>query len=336
MGKFLKREVKNIDYLKLAKYAAGAVAAVLVCGFLRLEYAYSAGIITMLTIQDTKKETVWVTLKRLAVFVMMTLLSAGIFSALGYHVWAFGVLLVPYLFLCLLLDMKEAVVPVAVLCTHYLSSKSCGFSMIGNEFLLLMIGAGIGVFLNLFMPDLTPRLKQYRQSVDDKIVSIVRRMAVYIEKEDKTGYNDECFAALEKMLAELKSAALRYMNNHFLEEKDYYYGYMQMRLRQCNILKHIYADIVRIGRVPKQAEPLAAFLRRIADEFHENNDAEELLLCLNELEENYSEEELPASRQEFENRAILYHILKDLEIFLEIKREFSAGFPAADKELGKR
>ena len=33
----------------------------------------------------------------------------------GYHVWAFGIVLIPYLFSCMALDMKEAIAPIAVL-----------------------------------------------------------------------------------------------------------------------------------------------------------------------------------------------------------------------------
>ena len=36
----------------------------------------------------------------------------------------------------------------------------------------------------------------------------------------------------------------------------------------------------------------------------------------------YEQQELPATRQEFENRSMLYHILEDMKSFLEIKKKF--------------
>lgn len=75
------------------------------------------GIITLLTIQDTKKETVKIAAKRIVIFIIMTILSAAVFPLAGYHVWAFGVVLIPYLICCIALDMKEAIAPIAVLCT---------------------------------------------------------------------------------------------------------------------------------------------------------------------------------------------------------------------------
>lgn len=86
--------MKTEETIKLIKYVTGSVAAVLLAAALQLQFAYAAGIITLLTIQDTKKETVRITAKRMIIFVIMTILSAVIFPLAGYHVWAFGIVLI--------------------------------------------------------------------------------------------------------------------------------------------------------------------------------------------------------------------------------------------------
>lgn len=196
--------------------------------------------------------------------------------------------------------------------------------MIGNELLILVIGAGIGVLCNLFMPDGREQLVRYQRSVDDKMVHILQRMALYIELEDKSDYTGNCFEELDGMLADLKKEALYYMNNHLIGEDDYYYEYMQMRAKQCNILKRIYADIIRLTATQEQGKKLAEFIRKTAVEFTEKNDTQGLLSELEQLHGYYERQELPATRQEFENRSMLYHILEDMKIFLEIKKEFIA------------
>lgn len=125
------------------------------------------------------------------------------------------------------------------------------------------------------------------------------------------------------MLADLKKESLYYMNNHFLGENDYYYEYMQMRARQCSILKRVYSDIIRLTTAPEQVKALADFINKTADEFNENNDVQELLTDIEALRDDYTRQELPKSREEFENRAMLYHILEDMKVFLEIKRDFA-------------
>lgn len=315
-------KIKTDETITLIKYVTGSVAAVLLAAALQLQFAYAAGIITLLTIQDTKKETVRVTVKRMIIFFIMTILSAMIFPLAGYHVWAFGIVLIPYLLCCMALDMKEAIAPIAVLCTHYISAQSCSATMIINEFLVLIIGAGIGTLWNLFMPDGKRHLIVYQRIVDDKIVNILKRMALYIEREDKSDYTGSCFDELDAMLADLKKEALRYMNNHLIKEDDYYYEYMLMRARQCNILKRIYADIIRLTATPEQGKKLADFIQKTADEFTEQNDVSTLLSELEKLHSDYERQELPVTRQEFENRSMLYHILEDMKSFLEIKRKF--------------
>lgn len=318
--------MKKEDIIKLIKYVVGSVVAVLLAAALRLEFAYAAGIITLLTIQDTKKETVKIAAKRIVIFIIMTILSAAIFPLAGYHVWAFGVVLIPYLICCIALDMKEAIAPIAVLCTHYISAGSCNAGMILNEFLILVIGAGVGILLNMFMPDSRAKLVEYQRTVDDKMIHILKRMALYMERDNKSDYTGECFDELDKMLINLKKEALYYMNNHFLGENDYYYEYMQMRARQCSILKRVYSDIVRLTTTPQQVRALADFVERIAVEFAEENDVQGLLEELEALKESYTVSELPKSREEFENRAMLYHIMEDLKVFLQIKREFFNKF----------
>ena len=285
--------MKTEETIKLIKYVTGSVAAVLLAAALQLQFAYAAGIITLLTIQDTKKETVRITAKRMIIFVIMTILSAVIFPLAGYHVWAFGIVLIPYLFSCMALDMKEAIAPIAVLCTHYVSAKSCSPSMILNEFLILMIGAGIGTLWNLYMPDGRRQLLEYQKTVDDKIVYILHRMAIYIELEDKTDYTGSCFDELDAMLVNLKKEALRYMNNHLITEDDYYYEYMQMRARQCVILKKNICGHHPPDHYAGQGKALADFIRQTADEFAEQNNVETLLSELERLRHHYEQQQLP-------------------------------------------
>ena len=54
----------------------------------------------------------------------------------------------------------------------------------------------------------------------------------------------------------------------------------------------------------------------------EINNPEELERRLQGIFEGMKQEELPKSREEFESRALLYHILMDLESFLSYKRIF--------------
>lgn len=315
----------NINYMKWIKLVIGAVAACLLAQALKLQYSVAAGIITLLSIQDTKKETILISVKRIIIFVVMTVLSALIFPTAGFSIWGFGIILLPYLFICLALKMPEAIAPIAVLCTHYMASASVSVEMIYNEFMILMIGAGIGVLFNLFMPDNMAKIKAFQKETDQRIMGILHRMSVNLLKEDKSEYTGSCFADLEQVLGSLKKEAKLYMDNHVIESEDYFLQYMNMRLRQCSRLKQIYEDIVRIHIVVDQAKPISDFLEKISVEFSEENDVEELLTGTAKLEEHYRKSELPKTREEFESRAILFEILSNIKAFLQIKRDFATS-----------
>ena len=72
------------DPIKIAKISVGAVAAAAVSYALGLQYAVSAGIICLLTIQDTRKETLKITLKRLGAFCGGAVLSFAVFCIFGF------------------------------------------------------------------------------------------------------------------------------------------------------------------------------------------------------------------------------------------------------------
>lgn len=66
----------------------------------------------------------------------------------------------------------------------------------------------------------------------------------------------------------------------------------------------------------------ASFLKRWAASLHEYNNALELLERLEEHRHRFKLSELPASRREFETRAVLYEAADSLQHLLELKRDF--------------
>ena len=63
----------------------------------------------------------------------------------------------------------------------------------------------------------------------------------------------------------------------------------------------------------------------MADYVVEMNIPDQQIEKLEEISEQMKQEELPKTREEFEGRALLYHILMDLEEFLVYKKRFVSG-----------
>ncbi len=72
----------------------------------------------------------------------------------------------------------------------------------------------------------------------------------------------------------------------------------------------------------EQTRLLSEFTNDVAINIHEDNDCIKLIDKLDLLRKYYKMMELPKNRIEFENRALLFQFLNDLEDFLIIKKEF--------------
>ncbi len=183
--------------LKLLKIAIGSAAAIFLADRLGLNYSTSAGIITLLTIQDTRRETIMIAAKRIGAFLLATVLAYGLFQLFGYHVFSFGIFLLLFIAGCMSLRLQDAVSINAVLATHYLMEKNMSFSLIGNEALILLIGAGIGTLLNLYMPGKSREIRAMQYQLEEDLRTVLLRMSEYIKKEDKSDYTGNCFDKLQ-------------------------------------------------------------------------------------------------------------------------------------------
>lgn len=321
----------GINYVKWIKLCLAVPLAMVIAGALGLSFAPSAGIITLLTVFDTRQETFFTALKRVTAFGIMIALCKIIFGIAGVSVPAYAVFISLFLYICYLLRLEAAIAMNAVLATHFLSEGSVSLAMIGNESLLFLVGTGMGILVNLIMPKNLRKIREKQKQTDEAIKAILFRMSEYICREDRSGYTGTCFAPLDELLLSLKEEALIHIQNTFYENDRYFLEYMHMRTRQCESLKDIYGSIIELSGVPKQAQDISAFIQEIGESFHEMNNAEKLLARLKELTDFYKETPLPQSREEFENRAVLFYILRCLENFLQEKRDFVQTLTEAEK-----
>ena len=158
--------LKQVNWMKALKIAGGGVAAILLAEALGLQNAASAGIITLLTVQNTRRETVMSSVRRFAGFGIMTLLSLPIYHFCGTAPWSFGIVLLLLLLLCYAFRMDDATPINAVMATHYMFAGGVSIGMVGNEILLLVIGSGIGVCLNWFMPRNLKKIHEMQRQLD--------------------------------------------------------------------------------------------------------------------------------------------------------------------------
>lgn len=308
--------------IKSLKIAIAAIAAIALAGELGLQYSATAGIITVLSIQNTKKETLKSAGRRGLAFLCALVLSALCFTLIGYNLWAFAVYLLLFALLCLMAGWGEAIAMDSVLVTHLLAEQSIAPGILCNEMLLFLIGTGFGILVNLHLHRKEKEFRRLADEADSQIKGILHRMSCWLPREDKTEYGPGCFENLERALEEAKLCAAANYNNAVLRGSTYELDYIEMREQQSIILKEIYGNIKSIVYLPEQAEQVAELLGQIEQDYHRDNTVEGLLKRLDSLLLHMKEQELPGSREEFEARAILFYILMQIRNFLELKRDF--------------
>lgn len=324
---------QKINMLKAAKIGLGAAAAMLIATLAGLSYASSAGIITVLSIQNTKRETVFIILKRSCAFAIAMLIAFVCFSIFGYQIWAIGIFLCLFAAVCNLFSFQDAIAMDSVLITHFYAEQSMNLYWIRNEVLLLVIGAGIGMLMNLYIPGNEKEIRRNQRRIEEMMRDILGRMSEVLLQASKENYDGKCFSALEQKLKEGISKAADERDNSLITDTKYFMKYMEMRTEQTEVLKKIYENICLLDRIPSQTYVISEFFGKISRGFHEYNNVESLSKDLEIIREGMKEEPLPSNREEFENRALLYRILYELEDFLALKKRFVEGLQ--EKEIEK-
>lgn len=319
-------------YSKVLKIAVGSAIAIMIAYASGLNYAVSAGIIALLTLQDTKKETLIVSLMRIGAFVLAVIIAFITFSIFSYNPIAYGIFLLLFVGICYYLKMYDAIPINAVLATHYLLEENMSLALIGNEAFLLLIGVCIGFLMNFYIPSNVKQIRKEQRIIEEDIKILLLRMAEKLLTADKSDYNDKCFGLLEEHISFGLKHAYTNMNNTFFEETRYYIEYMEMRKQQYKILKEIYEKIVTLTTVPLQAHAVADFIKKISDTLAESYNAKDLIVREEALLSKLKESPLPVTRDEFENRAVLYMILKDFRIFLKMKEGFADSLTKEQKD----
>lgn len=321
-----KNKFQKINLLLLFKASLGSAIAIFLANRFNLLHSSSAGITTLLTLQNTKKETIMISFKRIIAFIIAIIIGRIILTNFGYTTIAFGVFIFIFVAICNLLSLQDGIVMNAVLITHSLIEKRIDMNFILNELSLLLIGMGIGVILNLIMPNNMKKIKKEQELLENQLADILRTIASILNGQNerliRNGKQKINFTNLDKVLDDLLLKAYQDANNRLLTETRYQISFLEMRKIQVIVLKDIFKNIEEVHSVFPQSITLAKYIEKMAEEFNELNNVKKLIMELEELQINFESQELPTSRNEFENRAILFNVSKSLKNFLQIKRTF--------------
>lgn len=324
------KKINKDVLIQAAKVVLAAVLAICFAEILRLKYAISAGIVAILSIQPTKTETVKTALGRFYAFISALVLAGVCFGLFGVHLSSFFLFLALYILVCQIFGWHAAMAMNSVLISHFVSEGAMTFPTIMNEVLIFLIGVVAGIVANLHLHKRERYIRELEQSADGQIVKILTRMSERIVNRDISDYNGDCFVVLERMIRKAKDAAEVDYKNQFRKDDTYDVDYLKMREAQCEVLFEMYKSARALGSSPATAKKVSDFMALMANAYARENDGTMLMKLFQEMDKDMKGQPLPVTREEFEDRARLFILMRYMEEFLQIKIDFAKKYGKLD------
>jgi uncharacterized membrane protein YgaE (UPF0421/DUF939 family) len=310
----------TIGYRTL-KTAIGAGISIAIAEWLGLDFYTSAGILTILCIKPTKRSSVISSWERFAACLLGILFAAAFFTSLGYHFYILTLLLVTFIPTVVALNVKEGVITSSVIILHLYILKTISWPIVFNEVGIIVIGIGIALIMNLYMPSMEKTLLKMQKELELNYKKIFHEFHLYLVF-DKHQWDGSEITASAELIAKAKSLAFRDVENHFLRHENQYYHYFEMREKQFEIIERMLPIISSIDKSYLQGRKLGKFFERLGAAVHPGNTAVLFINELDSMRKEFREMPLPKDMLEFETRSKLYQLLYDIEEYLLIKKKF--------------
>ena len=234
----MKLKPYRIGY-RTMKTALGAAIAIYLAQMIGLEYYVSAGILTILCIQPTKKKSVRAAFSRF-VASMIAVVFALVFFELGsYNPVVLGIMILLFIPVLVSLGFSDGFISSAVILMHLYDAKNLTMDLFLNELLLMLIGFGTALIVNMYMPSIEKKLDRYREEVERLYSTIFRETTIFL-RHGESGWTGKELMESEKLIDKAKALAYQDVENHLLRHENKYYHYFDMREQQLQIIERIW------------------------------------------------------------------------------------------------
>lgn len=307
--------------LRTLKVLVATCIAIWIAQILNLSYATSAGIIAMLSLLDTRRSSLKVGVQRLFSVILAILIAYLMYQFVGYSLVAVVLYLLFYIPLAYYFQLDVGIAPSTVLVFHLLQERSIDGTWIVNEFALFIIGVGVALVVNIYMPSYQREIDAYHIKVEHQLRLILMKFSHFLRNGN--GANDAFLIdELKTILDDALKVVYLDRHNQVFNRTNYEVHYFEMRREQNKILSQIALKMNQIDFESEESFMLAQLFRRTASQLSENNSAKTLLDDIEVFLTSFRKRPLPLTREEFEARATLLQMLHDLERFIQCKVDF--------------
>lgn len=318
----------KIGYRTL-KTSLGTALSIIIAQAVGLDNFVSAGILTILCIKVTKMKSLEASWERFLACILAMLFASAFFEGIAYHPLVIGLLLLFFIPTVVMFKSKEGVVSSTVILLHIYSAGNVTLDLLVNEFWIVLIGIGVALLMNLYMPSVERELDEYQQLIEEKFKKIFTELVHFLRTNENIWDGKEITEA-SKLIEEAKILAYRNVENHLLKQENLYYHYFKIREKQFEIIERVLPTVASIQAMVKQRDIIADFIEELAQGINPGNRAYFYLDKLMKMKQEFENMEMPKTREEFEVRAALLHFTNEMERYLIIKGTFK-GLPKKQK-----
>ncbi|WP_323704800.1 aromatic acid exporter family protein [Mammaliicoccus sp. Dog046] len=312
----------RIGYRTL-KTALGMTLAVILSQLIGLENYASSAILVVLCIKDTRVKSFEAAIYRFIACFIAIMCASLFFTYLGSTPLVLGLMVLLFIPITVMIGVQEGIVTSCVIILHLFLAESIDLHLIINEILLLIIGIGIALIMNMFMPSLDHKLNQYKRKIEDDFILITYVFSKGLMDPNKQ-LNIPSFEKVSQNIKQAKSLAFREVKNHFVRNENSYYHYFDMREEQLTLLKRM-KKLIESMQHSQHAHFLCSQLLFDVSQNVQSKDYTLMRLhSLYEIKIKLQSIELPKTQEELESIAALFQLLNEVEEYLRIKSQFGS------------
>ncbi|MFQ3790574.1 aromatic acid exporter family protein [Staphylococcus nepalensis] len=304
------------------KTAIGMALGIIIAKFIGLDNFASSAILVVLCIKHTKVHSLQAIVSRFVSCLLILIIGSFVFSYLGQSAIVLGLIVLLFIPLTVVFKVQEGVVTSCVILLHVFNANTIDIHLFINEVLLLIVGLGIAFIMNLIMPSLDFKLKQYKDEIESQFIVIFERFSATC-KDPKQTLNIS-FNQLQLTIQKAKSIAFRDVKNHFVRNENSYYHYFDMREEQLELLERMAKMINHIETQDAILSKICGLFSEVATNVNSNDYTMLRLHSLYEIRIELNQLDLPKSHASFRTRANMMQLLNELEKYLEVKSQFGS------------
>src|SRR5699024_7029214 len=139
------------------------------------------------------------------------------------------------------LGVEAGIAPCSVLVTHLLLEESTSWFWVQNELLLMLIGAGIAILINLYNPSKDKMIVELRDEADETMRDALLSLSKGLREGSPFEYG--LLEQLDGLLDEAEQLVFLESENRILKDWQYNLRYIEMRKSQAEILDYMQQNI---------------------------------------------------------------------------------------------